>query len=146
MELAIVIDGVPIGTMQLDSAAINRLLQTTTKIARSTPLNREQADEIYRRVDPKSVHFLKKIAANNGSITFREMRDIFGIETEGNWSGYAQHYGRGITRALRAVLNNPTAQIVWWNDRDWNVQPEEQDNCKVFVDGAALDALRESSR
>jgi len=109
-------------------------------ISRSTSLNSRQAEELLRRVAPKSALFLKRIAENNGHISWKEMKQIFEITA---WTEFSGSFGKGITRAIRHMLSDQSASLFYWNDEDdWENDP---DNQRVFIDGGALQALREAT-
>jgi hypothetical protein len=116
-------------------------------VSKSTSMTKMQAEELLSRIDAKSAHFLRQLAANSGSITWGEMRDVFGIEDEDDWSAFSAAFGKGVTRALRHILQDKSARLMWWNDDDW-AEAEEKgtlDHFKVYVDGPALNALREAT-
>lgn len=129
---------------KLDVTALRLILDALEaakhEFFRSTPLSSEQAAELFRRIDPKSQIFLRSIAANNGSVNFGKMKEIFDIE---DWTQYSRSYGKGITRSLRNITGNPEAALVWWNDEEW-VEDDNDDFC-VSVDGEALTALKKAS-
>jgi hypothetical protein len=112
--------------------------------SRSTPMSKGQAQELLSRIDPKSVELLTQIAANDGEITWGEIRSIFDIKEIGDTTSFTARYGKGITRSLRNLLNDKSARLIWWNDEDWSEESEEWDQCKVYVDGSALQALRDA--
>ena len=112
---------------------------------RSTAMTKGQAEELLTKIDPRSARFLRKIAANNGKMTWEEMRSIFGIRGRTDWASYSGSYGRGITRAFRHLLKDRSASLVWWIDEDWENEPWGSDLVAVYVDGPALQALREAS-
>jgi hypothetical protein len=99
--------------------------------------------DLLSRIDQKSVHFLRAIAADpNGSISWQEMRKIFGL-SKTDWSGYSRSYGKGITRAFRHALGgHKSAKLIWWDDAAWDTHEWDDPACKVFIDGGALAALR----
>jgi hypothetical protein len=154
MNFELRIDGKAVVNMELNHGLISGLLQLKPStagaetISQSASLTNAQAEELLSRIDGKSVQFLKQIAANNGSITWGEMKTIFSI---GDWATFASGHGKGITRALRHMLDDKSARLFWWIDKDWvddegnNLAPSEEDRCKVYVDGTALRALREIS-
>jgi hypothetical protein len=153
VELELSIDGASVLTMQLNAKLVAQLLQmepvptNVAALAKSTPITKDQAADLLSRINGKSVHFLKTLAANDGAITWGEMRNIFGIPKVENWDWFSAGHGKGITRALRHILNDKSARLVWWNDQEWDGVPlAQQDSCKVYVDGPALDALREVSK
>jgi len=109
------------------------------KVPKSTPLNAAQVRALASKVDPKTVQFLRQIAENNGAITFAEMCEIFAIKT---WTEYASRYGKGLTRALRHLVNDPTASLVWWNDSEWTTDNDPEG--EVYIDNPTLAALKEA--
>lgn len=117
-------------------------------LPKSVPLTKADAEKLLRQIHPKSAAFLRQIVANGGSITWGEMRKIFGIDDPTDWGAFSGSYGKGITRTLRYILNVPAARLVWWDDDDesWGDFDNGQgDGGKVYIDGPALDALREAS-
>jgi hypothetical protein len=147
MGVEIKIDGSTLVNMQVDLDVFAKLMNgaiPTTSVSRSSPITVPQAHDLLSRIDGKSVQFLKQIAANNGEIGWGEMQRIFGINDV--WSEFSSSYGKGITRALRHLLGDKSARLVWWDDADWpdSDQPGTWDDCKVFVDGVALKSLREA--
>ena len=111
-------------------------------VPRSTPMTGEQARELLSKVDSKSARFLRQIAANGGKITWDDMRSIFGIAKKDDWNAYALSYGKGITRAFRHLLQNRSARLVWWIDKDWSTEPWGSDLVAVYIDGPALQSLK----
>lgn len=149
MNVQILLDGNSVVKADVDLSIIQKLLAgvaiTPAAIAQSTPATAKQMEDLLSRIDQKSVHFLRSIAVDpSGSLTFKEMRKIFGLGTD-DWNGYSMSYGKGITRAFRHVLGgHKSAKLIWWNDQDWEAAATmDDDACKVFIDGAALAALRE---
>lgn len=151
MNIILTVDNQVIIDMNLDTSLLPRLLQgcggasVTQTVSKSTPMSKTQAQDLLSRIDEKSVIFLKQIAANNGTIAWGEMRKIFGIDDKEDTTSFTARYGKGITRALRNLLNNKSARLVWWNDEDWDWESKEPDTFEVYVDGPALQALREAT-
>jgi len=148
MHVDIFMEGTPVVKAEVNLAILLKLLSGVAlpppMVAQSTQATTAQMADLLSRVDPKSVHFLRAIAANpNGSITFSEMRRIFGLKKD-DWAGYSRSYGKGITRAFRHVLGgHKSAKLVWWDDAEWEAGADYDDpRCKVCIDGAALTALR----
>lgn len=150
MTFEMLMDGQLIVKVQLNLPTIMTTLQNaliTDQETRSTPATEVQMRDLLSRIDQRSVLFLKAIAASDdGSVTWREMRSIFGITEREDWTAYSGSFGKGITRAYRKILQDKTARLVWWNDEDWEEVDWDDDMCAVFVDGPALDALRAASR
>jgi hypothetical protein len=159
MNIELKVGGNVVVKVELDSAVISKLLQLnpyvigSENIPRSTPFTKAQAEELLSRIDAKSAVFLRQIAANNGTITWGKMREIFGIaKSDDDWTTFASGYGKGITRALRHILNDKSARLFWWSDEDeeWKcdddgVEKWNSDAGLVHVDGRALQALREAT-
>jgi hypothetical protein len=147
MNLVLSVDGQVVIDMNVNTALVPKLFQTlggelvAHSIPKSTTVSKVQMQALLSRIDLKSVHFLKQLAANNGSITWGEMRAIFGIEKKKDWSAFSAGYGKGITRALRHILQDKSARLVWWVDEDWDDEVD-WDSCLVHIDGPALQALR----
>lgn len=155
MNLEIRIDGVQVVNALVDSAALSRVLGTVFTAQqperpigqlieeaepKSSPLTLRQAREIVERIDARSKKFLRELATNGGSLTWREMRNVFEIGDD--WSEFSRGYGKGITRVTRHVLRDPNARLVWWNDETWNDDDGDDPVNTVHIDGPALAALR----
>ncbi|MDQ0506389.1 hypothetical protein [Xanthobacter agilis] len=112
-------------------------LQSTIVPERSFPLKVDQAQELLRNVDPKTVEFLRVIAANNGEITFSEMKSVFQIT---KWVEYSSRFGKGLTRALRTLSKNSSATLVFWDDDEW--ESANDPDGSVYIDGQALASLQ----
>jgi hypothetical protein len=112
-------------------------LQSSTMPERSFPLTVDQAQQLLRNVDPKTVDFLRTLAANNGEITFSEMKEIFKIK---EWVEYSSRFGKGLTRALRYLSKNGSATLVFWDDSEWE-SANDPEGC-VYIDGKALASLQ----
>lgn len=140
------VDGRNIIDAEVNLAALVDLFQTIdplegTAEAKSTAITSEQAELLLKRIDPKSVEFLRRIAFNKGFVTWSEMQKIFGIEgTE--WSDFSAHHGRGITRALRHITKGKLDALFHWNDDEPEWHTDDWRDGRVYVDGKALDALR----
>jgi len=127
----------------LRGASVAALIQ---RVPKSTPISTDQARELLARVDEKSAHFLKQLAANGGEMTWGEMRKLFGIGDVQETSAFTNRYGKGITRALRHLLGDKSARLVWWDDFEWVWDDlDKVDGYKVYMDGPALRALQEAT-
>lgn len=146
MMLEMLLDGHSVVKVDLNLPMLFQALQTSVRKeanARSTPATEAQMRDLLSRIDPRSAEYLKAIARNaDGTMTWKDMRPIFGIEKAEDWPAYSGSFGKGITRAYRKILGDPTAKLVWWNDADWEDVDWDDEMCAVFVDGPALDALR----
>jgi hypothetical protein len=145
MKLELLLDGEVVIKMEL-TGLFSQLIQSKSTLeasARSAPLTRAQATALLKRVDEKSVTFLKKIAENDGWISWGEVKHIFDVT---DWVAFSNTLKKGITRELRDILHSKSAQLVWRNEDEWQgLEEGEDDVCMVHVDGAALRALREAS-
>jgi hypothetical protein len=153
MDVQIVINGAVAVKMEINVSLISTFLRdkqsddsrspvAASTVPRSTPMNKVEIEETLSRIDPKSAQFLRQIAANGGMITWGKTRAIFGIKEEEDWAAFAGSYGKGITRVVRHLLKDKSARLVWWDDLAWE-NSEEWDPCEIYVDGPALEALRE---
>lgn len=147
MDFEIRIDGKVAVKLELNPSLIQGLLRGTAiphEVPKSSPVTPTQAEELLSRIDARSARFLKQIAVNNGGITWGEARAILGIDDPGDWAAFSAAYGKGITRALRHILGDKSARLVWWIDEDeqW---ASDQDSFRLYVDGPALRSLREVS-
>lgn len=169
MDLNFVINGEAVMSVKLNEAVLRRALSgkppaqegesepaknneasAPAKAWKSTPMTREKAVEILARVDARSANLLRQIAANNGEITWGEARALLGVA---NWDHYATGLGKGITRVLRHVLGNRSARLIGWVDKEWEDKDGkylddtlgECDNCRLYIDGPALQALRSAA-
>ncbi len=112
----------------------------------STPASEEQMRLLLTRIDKRSAQFLEAIALSaSGSITWTEMREIFGIKGVDDWVSYSNSFGKGITRAYRNILENKEARLIWWIEDDWTESDWSSDACSVYVDGPALSSLRRAA-
>jgi len=144
MQFELKIDGHPMASLDVDVAAVKAVLAhlafvPATNSARSTPMTPAQVRELLSRVDPKSVAFLTALAKSSGELRWPQMQEIFEIDA---WNDYSRRFGKGITRALRFVLGDDNAKLVWWDEADWP-DDEEWSQSKVYVDGQALQSLQE---
>ena len=145
MNFEIFADGKSVVKADVDVSTIFRLVAGMAAenpvAARSTPATAEQMAAVMDSIDPRSAQFLRELALDaSGSIRWRRMTQIFGIE---RWPEFSGSFGKGITRAFRHTLNDKTAKLFWWDDNTWD---DEDDNTQlVFVDGPALAALRHAN-
>lgn len=146
MTLEMLLDGRSVVKVDLNLPILLQALESSVRKeanARSTPATEAQMRELLSRIDPRSAEYLKAIARNaDGTMTWKDMRPIFGIEKAEDWAAYSGSFGKGITRAYRKILGDQTAKLVWWNDADWQDVDWDDEMCAVFVDGPALEALR----
>ena len=151
MRFEINADGQTLVKIELEVSRITQLLKSgalhvqVNAVPQSTPMTKAQAEQLLSKVDPKSARFLRQVAVNKGTISWDDMRAIFGIEDVEDWNAYALSYGKGITRAFRHLLQNKAARLVWWIDEDWEKEPWGSDLVAVYIDGPALQALREAT-
>lgn len=115
--------------------------QATAGFPRSKPINVAQARELLSRINDSSATFLREVAAKGGSVTWGQMRTIFGINDPEDFTPFTNGFGRGITRALRHITGDSGAVLFWWED-PWPEGKSKQDSGHVYIDGPALEALR----
>lgn len=148
MNFEILVDGQSIVKVDFNLALLVKAVREAAKenqgaAFNSTAATQTQMLELLSRIDGRSVKFLKALAASEeGSITWKKMREIFGIEAEDDWAAYSGSFGKGITRAYRNILDDRKAKLVWWNDEDWDNHEWDDDLCCVYIDGPALEALQ----
>jgi hypothetical protein len=143
MHVEMRVNGEVVIKMEVNPSLLSQLLVIDAKTAiKSTPLSKAQAEKLLAGLDAKSVDFLKRIAAADGWIAWGEMKQHFGIK---EWGAFRSGSGNKITRAVRDILDNKSARLVWREEHEWEGLDEGEDEaCKVYVDGAALVALREA--
>jgi hypothetical protein len=142
MHIEILIEGKSVVKADIDMTFLAGTLSPSRGevLAKSSPMTKAQAEELLARIDSKSAQLLRQIAANNGVITWDEMRAILGIGID-DWNVFSAGRGKGITRALRHILGDRSARLIWWNDDEW---VDDKDPLgPVYIDGLALQALRE---
>ncbi len=148
MNFEIFVDGQPLVKLDFNLPVLARVLKDSANgqdvaDAESTPATEDQMEDLLSRIDERSAQFLKAIAASEtGSISWKRMREIYGIKKEDDWGAYSGSFGKGITRAYRNILGSKTARLVCWNDDVWAVEEWDSDLCCVYIDGPALTALR----
>jgi hypothetical protein len=109
----------------------------------SSPLTTAQAAELLAQLDKTSVEFLKRIAANHGALTWGETKSLFDLN---DWEGFSSGPGRTILRAVRHITQNKAARLIWRIEHEWEgLEKGEDEACRLHVDGAALEALREAT-
>jgi hypothetical protein len=109
----------------------------------SSPLTKAQAEELLAQVDKTSAEFLKRIAANHGALTWGETKALFDLK---DWEGYSSGPGRKILHAVRQVTHDKAARLVWRIEHEWEgLEKGEDEVCRLHIDGAALQALREAT-
>ncbi|CAA9533259.1 MAG: hypothetical protein AVDCRST_MAG31-2588 [uncultured Sphingomonas sp.] len=121
---------------------LRRLLSSTAQAPAATnyksfPISPAQAQQLLRKVDAKTVDFLRVLAEKQGEVSFGEMKKIFGIK---EWSDFSTRYGKGLTRALRHLTDNSSATLLWWVDDEWKSNDDAEG--PIYVDGTALKSLR----
>ena len=146
MDIEIRINGESLVKMDVNAELLSQIVSLKSEIlhadkhARSTPLTVEQAHELLSKVDAETSHFLNRIAANHGWVTWGETLHTFGIR---RWIEFVNGPKKKLTATLRHLVHNHSAQLVWRDEHDWEGLDEGTDEiCKLYVDGAALRALR----
>ena len=144
MHLELRMNGEVVAKMEVNPNLMSQLLCMDAKsIIKSTPMSKAQAQLLIARLDEKSAEFLRRIASNDGWITWGEMKQHFGVK---EWGAFRSGPGNRITRALRDILDDKSARLVWREEHEWEgLEDGEDEVCKAHVDGAALVALREAA-
>jgi len=141
VTLEVCLNGEAVGKLEIDASLLSRLTQSTkTAPPVSSPLTKAQAQELLSHVDKTCAEFLTRLAANNGMLTWGETKTLFDVR---NWEAFATGPGRQLARAIRHVLHDSKARLVWRIDHEWEeLEKGEDEVCRLHVDGAALHALR----
>jgi hypothetical protein len=146
MKLELHLDGEVVIKMEINANLLSQLVQPKSAMeanAKSAPLTKTQATTLLKRLDEKSVHFLKRIADNKGWLSWGEVKHLFGVT---DWVAFSNILRKGVTREFRDIVHSKSAQLVWRNEDEWQGLEEGEDEvCMVHIDGAALRALREAS-
>jgi hypothetical protein len=150
MNLEIKLDGQTLVNIDINTQLAARAgrefrapLPEATHSWRSTPMTVPQARELLSKIDPKSKVFLLELARKDGTLSWRDMRAIYELDAEAEWSVYSRGWGKGITRALRFIMKDNSAKLVWWNDDQWDeLEEDDVDRGLVHIDGPALAALQ----
>jgi hypothetical protein len=149
MRIELRIEGKAVVTAEVDRAYLAAVLSPSLGevFAKSFPLTKAQGEQLLARIDGRSSQLIKQIAANGGSATWAEMKKILELD---NWNVYAAGPGKGITRALRALVASKSARLIWWVESEWLDEDgaefkteAEWDGCRVYIDGPALQVFRE---
>jgi hypothetical protein len=146
MKIELRVDGEIVIHMDVNAGLLAQLLSMNGETAtiRSTPITATQAERLLASLDKKNAELLKRIASNDGWITWGEMKQLFGVK---DWTAFQAGPGREIAQALRDLLNNKSAVLIWRNESEWEGLDEgAEEVCKAHVDGAALVALREAAQ
>ena len=150
MQIQVIVDGQTVLDAALDldkllghgsgDSIVAQIVAGRT-VPKSTPISKEQAQELLSRLDPKTVTFLKQLAINGGKMTWSQMRTLFKIPQQGDTKAFTAHYGKGLTRSLRNITGDPSANLIFWDDDEW-VDENKFDALYVYCDGPALAALQ----
>jgi hypothetical protein len=144
MNIELRMDGEVVVRMEVNAGLLAQLVTVNgeAKNIRSTPLTTPQAERFLATLSKKNADLLKRIAANDGWITWGEVKKLYDV---GDWSAFKAGPWKEITQTLRDVLNDKSASLVWRNESEWEGLDEgENEICKIRMDGAALIALREA--
>jgi hypothetical protein len=145
MNIELRVDGEVIVRMDVNAGLLAQLVAMNgeAKSIRSTPLTASQAERLLATLSKKNADLLRRIAENDGWITWGEVKQLYGAR---DWSAFKAGAWKEITQASRDVLNDKSASLVWRNESEWEGLDEgENEICKIHVDGAALIALREAA-
>lgn len=145
MRMEILMDGVAVVKADVNVPKLISLLNAAvvrpSGPAKSEPITPDQAEELIRRVHAASANFLKRIAEENGRLTWSEMRQIFGYQGQ-DWTAFSNSHNRGINNSLGSILNKTGVRLVHWDDDAPEWEEEGWDNAPVYVDGQALQSLK----
>src|SRR5271169_4272420 len=157
MNLELRLNGEIIGKLEIDASLLSQMLQMTVSpapdaaapknSARSAPhssaLANAQAEELLRQVDKTSAELLTRIAANHGALTWGETKALFELK---DWEAFTSGPGKAILRAVRHILHDKSARLIWRNEHEWEgLEKGEDEVCRLHIDGTALEALREAT-
>ncbi len=148
MNLEIRVDGEAVVKMEINATLLLHLLQAKAspagaEPAKSSPLTRAQAEALLSHVDENCAEFLKRIAANDGVLTWGETKALYKIA---DWDAFASGPGKSLARAVRHILQDRSARLVWRIEHEWEgLEKGEDEVCMLHVDGPALQALREAT-
>ena len=157
LNLELRLNNEAVAKLEINASLISRLLQAVVSPAAepaqaksppkhaplSSPLTRAQAEDLLGQVDKASAEFLKRIAANHGALTWGETKALFDLR---DWEGFSSGPGRAILRTVRHVTQDKAARLIWRIEHEWEgLEKGEDEVCRLHVDGAALQALREAT-
>ncbi len=149
MNLELRVNGEAVVKMEINATLLSQILQlkvspaAAAEPAKSSPLTEAQAEELLSLVDEKCVEFLKRIAANQGVLTWGETKALFNIK---DWDAFTAGPGKTLARAVRHILHDKSARLIWRIEHEWEgLEKGEDEVCMLHVDGAALQALREAA-
>ena len=145
MNLELRVNGEVVAKMEINGALLSQLLQlraspAAAEPAKSSPLTRAQAEALLAHVDEKCAEFLKRIAGNQGVLTWGETKALFKIA---DWEAFTAGPGKTLARAVRHILHDKSARLIWRVEHEWEgLEKGEDEVCMLHVDGPALQALR----
>lgn len=149
MNLELLVNGEAVVKMEINTTLLSQLLQLkvspagAAELAKSSPLTKAQAEALLSQVDKKCAEFLKRVAANQGVLTWGETKALFNVK---DWDAFTSGPGKTLARATRHVLHDKSARLVWRIEHEWEgLEKGEDEVCMLHVDGAALQALREAT-
>jgi len=137
------LDGEVVAKVEVDANLIAQIFRVEAPAEiKSTPLNKSQVDELLAGLDDRQIRFCNHIAANDGWITWGEVKQNFGVR---DWDAFTDGPGREINAALQNLVRDKSARLFWRDEKEWFGREEgENEVCKIYVDGAALAALRQA--
>jgi hypothetical protein len=149
ISLELLVNGEAVVKMEINANLLSQIFQLNVspagaaEPAKSSPLTKAQAETLLSQVDEKCADFLKRVAANQGVLTWGETKALFHIK---DWDAFASGPGKTLARAVRHVLHDKSARLVWRTEHEWEgLEKGEDEVCMLHVDGAALQALREAT-
>jgi hypothetical protein len=149
ISLELLVNGEAVVKMEINANLLSQIFQLNAspagaaEPAKSSPLTKAQAETLLSQVDEKCADFLKRVAANQGVLTWGETKALFHIK---DWDAFASGPGKTLARAVRHILHDKSARLVWRTEHEWEgLEKGEDEVCMLHVDGAALQALREAT-
>jgi hypothetical protein len=149
MNLELLVNGEAVVKMEINANLLSQIFQLNVspagaaEPAKSSPLTKAHAETLLSQVDEKCADFLKRVAANQGVLTWGETKALFHIK---DWDAFASGPGKTLARAVRHILHDKSARLVWRTEHEWEgLEKGEDEVCMLHVDGAALQALREAT-
>lgn len=149
MNLELLVNGEAVVKMEINATLLSQLLRLKVsptggaEPAKSSPLTKAQAEALLAQVDEKCADFLKRVAANQGVLTWGETKALFHVK---DWDAFTSGPGKTLARAVRHILQDKSARLVWRIEHEWEgLEKGEDEVCMLHIDGAALQALREAT-
>ncbi len=150
MRLQILLDGVLLIASDVDGANLTQVLDDAVKRnsaifqnTNSCAISEAGLQDFLSRLRPIHVELLRKIALNNGRLSWSTIRELLDIPNEDDFEIFSFGHYQEITMHFRAILKDHQARLIWWDERAWIESDWDSARCSVCVDGPALSALRQ---